>query len=151
MAGWLRKTKDQLNGQPLVDPREVDALLPASVKQPELNRFTPLETDIAEGEDGDIEFINSLLTQVEKDAAPTAASAPSMRVPSHTGQAAAARINAQMVDRSDDNMQAFRDMASQKEVDVRMHRTFTVPDVEMSDLLEELSTVAAAMRQRKAA
>ena len=50
--------------------QEVESLLPASVKHPEANRFTPLGSDFAgedEESDQDIEFFESIVRAVEGD------------------------------------------------------------------------------------
>ena len=48
-----------------------------------------------------------------------------------------------------DGLSIFRDMPS--DTPERTKLNLKVPDVEMFDLLEELSTTAAALRRRKAA
>ena len=143
MPGLFRRNKAQSHSS--IDPDEVAALLPASVKHPEANRFTPLGTDFEgdEGSDEDIEFLESLVKSVDTHTpAPRRApeSAPalvSMQAPS---MPAVSKL---------DGLSIFRDMPS--DTPERTTLNLKVPEVEMFDLLEDLSTTAAALRRRKAA
>ena len=143
MPGLFRRNKPQ--SQTSIDPDEVAALLPASVKHPEANRFTPLGTDFDgdEGSDEDIDFLESLVKSVDTHTpaprrAPESAPAPvSMQTPS---MPAVSKL---------DGLSIFRDMPS--DTPERTKLNLNVPDVEMFDLLEDLSTTAAALRRRRAA
>lgn len=144
-----RKQEPQIH----VDPDEVRALLPASVRHPEANRFTPLGSDF-EGEDGadeDLDFLTALVESVDREdvapglpvarpAPPPAHKPPIERVPP-TAEVAA------LPER--DHLSLFRET----QADLREHKSanIRVDDVDLGDLLEELETTRAALRQRKAA
>jgi len=148
MAGWLHRPKRKELDDDGVDRRdEVESLLPASVKQPETNRFTPLGSDFeGEGEesDEDIEFFEAIVRAVEGDEpAPMVKPAP---MPIHT-PAPSRRIPAP----PDDDLSLFREVqVDRKERSVIAERV-DIEDVDMGELLDELSTTAAALRRRKAA
>lgn len=151
MAGWLRPKQDE--AEPLVAAEEVRAYVPASARGPEGNRFTPLGSDMPDVEDDeddeDIEFLESIARSVEeapksvgqfvgtgalKARAPASAPGPKREV-----HAKASAL---------DDMHVFREMKGELG---DMKYDFHLADVDMADLLEDLSTTASALRQRKAA
>jgi hypothetical protein len=145
MGGWLRPKKDE--AEPLVAPDEVKAYVPSSVRGPEGNRFTPLGSDMPEiddEDDEDLEFLESIARSVED-------------APDSVGQfvgTGALKPRAQQGERSSatasplDDMHVFREMKGDLG---DMKYDFKLADVDMADLLEDLSTTASALRQRKAA
>ena len=142
MGGWLKRKTDE--HAPLVPPEELEAFLPASVRAPEVNRFTPLGSDMPEPEDDehdeDLDFLESIARSVEE---------PSKSVGQYIDSGpekppAPRQTQQQMLD----EMQVFREMKGEI-TDMRVD--FKLDDVDMSDLLEDLSTTALALRQRKAA
>lgn len=149
MAGWLRKPRRHDRNDELDARRDqVDSLLPASAKHPEANRFTPLGSDFGSDEesDEDIEFLESIVRAVEGDGdAPMARTAPPVRMALRT-PAPARRIPVP----PEDELAPFREIQIDRErVDPRAR--LGIEDVDMADLIEELSTTAAALRRRKAA
>ena len=145
MGGWLRPKKEV--AEPLVAPDEVMAYVPSSVRGPEGNRFTPLGSDMPEmdGEDDeDLEFLESIARSLKE-------------TPDSVGQfvgTGALKPRAQQGERTQqpppalDDMHVFREMSGDLG---DMKYDFKLPDVDMADLLEDLSTTASALRQRKAA
>jgi hypothetical protein len=136
-----------------IDRREVEALLPASVRHPEANRFTPLGSDFDgdDASDEDIEFLTSLVDSVEREriapGLPAARPAPPpARKPAIPVVAPASDMD---VFTQPDHLQLFRDM--QPDDKDRRTTNITVDDVDLGDLLEDLSTTMAALRRRKAA
>ena len=150
MAGWLRMPR-RLELDDTTDGRreEVESLLPASVKHPEANRFTPLGSDFAgddEESDQDIEFFESIVRAVEGDEpAPIARPLPAPML-LHTP--APSRLIPQA---PDDGLSAFREVQVDRQERSVIQTHVSVEDVDMGDLLDELSTTAAALRRRKAA
>jgi len=151
MAGWLRRPQRREAEDQASDNRrdEVESLLPASVKYPETNRFTPLGSDF-EGEDEDtdedIEFLEAIVRAVEGAApAPVATAAPTTLL-LHT-PAPSRRIPQP----SEDDLALFREVRSEHDERDAVTRHVRLDDVDMADLLDELSTTAAALRRRKAA
>jgi hypothetical protein len=151
MRGLFQRHKAEDAGH--IDRQEVEALLPASVRHPEANRFTPLGSDFDgdDTSDEDIEFLTSLVESVEREqiapALPTVRPAPPpARKPAIPAVPPASDMD---VFTQPDHMQLFHDMR----VDERDYRTnnIKVDDVDLGDLLEDLSTTIAALRRRKAA
>jgi hypothetical protein len=139
MAGWLRKPKK--DGEPSVSRSEIEALLPASTRHPEANRFTPIGSDMPEdGPDDDLEFFNTLVHEVERETQEPAVPARVRPTPT-----------LQRVVPKDDGLQLFREMSEEGRRDAVVRLNIEVADVEISDLLEDLSTIRAALRRRKAA
>jgi hypothetical protein len=143
MTGWLHRVHDGDDDEPRADPGEVAALLPSSVRGPEMNRFTPLGTDApADLPDPDLVFFESIADQVRLD------DGANSRVDAPRPTAANPRIA--LPDR--DQLQAFREMVADRERETRSAPRLRVDHVELDDLLEDLATTAAALRQwRKAA
>ena len=131
MSTWLRnKRDDDDESTPTVRP-EVDAALPASVRPPDRNRFAEGADD---ADDADLDFLTALAGEVDR-------ATPAAGVPAQMPlRGANPRI---------DDMQVFREMKDEGDNVVRYNHQ--VRDVEMGDLLEELNTVAAALRRRRAA
>lgn len=137
MSSWLRnRSKDEDASEKILRP-EVEALLPSSMRQPEVNRLTPLGTVVPDdADDKDLDFLAGLAAEVDRAAAPNAAVAPA---PAPL-RGASSRI---------DDLQVFREMKDEGKQAIRFDHQ--VRDVDMGDLLEELATVQAALRRRKAA
>ncbi len=149
MAGWFRKPRQLELDDPTGSRREeVESLLPASVKHPEANRFTPLGTDFdgEEESDEDIEFLESIVRAVEGDAPPPMAKLAPAPMPLHTP--APTRLIPQP---PDDDLSLFREVQVDRKERTVIEARVEIEDVEMADLLDELSTTAAALRRRKAA
>jgi hypothetical protein len=150
MAGWLhRPRRPEAENQGGDRRDEVESLLPASVKYPETNRFTPLGSDY-EGEDEetdeDIEFLHAIVRAVEGDApVPIATAAPAPLL-LHT-PAPSRRIPQPR----EDELALFRELPSEHDERDTITRHVRLDHVDMADLLDELSTTAAALRRRKAA
>ena len=151
MRGLFQRHKPEDEGH--IDRREVEALLPASVRHPEVNRFTPLGSDFDgdDTSDEDIEFLTSLVESVEREqiapALPVVRPAPPpARKPAIPAVAPASDMAAF---RDPDHLQLFRDM--QPDEKDRRTSNIQVDDVDLGDLLEDLSTTMAALRRLKAA
>jgi hypothetical protein len=116
--------------------------VPASARSPELARLISLpDEDDADPDapDEDVEFFASLVKEVErKPAAETPRSQPAPRI-EHVFAAA-----------DEEKLNVFRQMQAE-ETRIRTSETLGVPDAELDDLLEDLSTTAAALRRRRAA
>lgn len=144
MPGLFRRQKEEPQGR--VDPAEVQALLPASVRHPEANRFTPLGSDFEgdEGSDEDIEFLTSIVESVERERA-----LPARPAPPPARKPPVRRLLAEHEAEAVDHMDLFREMQTH-EPESRP-RPIVVPEVDLDDLLEELETTRAALRRRRAA
>ena len=136
MSSWLRKRKDDVEPVRVLPP-DLEALLPSSVRPPDANRVAPLEPDAIDDEpDEDLNFLAGLVAEVDRAAKPNAADVVAP-VPL---RGASPRI---------DDLQVFREMKA--DASERIQFDHRLSDVDMGDLLEELSTVRAALRRRKAA
>jgi hypothetical protein len=151
MRGLFQRKKADDEGH--IDRREVEALLPASVRHPEANRFTPLGSDFDgdETSDEDIEFLTSLVESLDREQI-----APALPVVRPTPPPARRPAIPAVVPPSDtdvftqpDHLQLFRDM--QPDDKDRRTTNIKVDDVDLGDLLEDLSTTMAALRRLKAA
>jgi hypothetical protein len=141
MAGWLRKSKDE-DAIHYVDPSEVEEMLPASVRHPEVNRFTPIGSDMPDdAPDGDLDFLTEIVGAVERENGARTA-LPVAKPGVNNGKVAQA---------PDTSLQLFHDMKAERTREARVTLNIQVADVDMSDLLEDLSTIAVALRSRKAA
>ena len=109
-------------------PRQ--SLVPASARRPERQRLN-IFTDEDDGQD--LDFLKAIARQAETatPAAPSTSSAA-------TGE------------RAGDHLEVFRELAPAVERP-KVMTTVRVPEIEMADLLDELSTMAAALRLRRAA
>jgi hypothetical protein len=136
MSSWLRKSTNRDEVPAPLRP-EVEAMLPPSVRHPEANRFTPLGSDAPDDvDDEDLEFLTTLANEVDR-AAVSKTSAPPAAMPL---RGANSRF---------DDMQVFRQMKDEGKQVTRYDHNLR--DVDMADLLEELSDVQAALRQRRVA
>lgn len=136
MAGWLRKQRDDEDER--IRRADLGELLPASVFRPETARLTPLGSDMPDdAPDVDLEFLSGLAQEVDAERA-------------RLGNEAAAGAST-AGERSDEALQFFRDMSNERDQDVVRRYNFHLADVEIADLLEDLSTTAAALRARRAA
>jgi hypothetical protein len=144
MRAPFRSDKSKPEAPAAVSRAELEDLLPASVRQPEVNRFKPLDLEIdADGDapDADLQFLESLASAVDSGGAtparPTHFTKPQLGGPEiKPAQDAAA-------------LEMFR--STQVARDERIRPNITVPDVEIGDLMEDLATLRTALRQRKAA
>ena len=136
--------------QKAISREEIESLLPASVRHPEVNRFTPLGSDFAgeEGSDEDIEFLESIVKAVEHPEY-MPAPAPGRITPKPPAAVPAAAVPAAAT--QDEALEFFRDMQAERDESQQQRVKIKVDDIEMFDLLEDLSTTAAALRRRKAA
>ena len=135
MSSWLKKPKR--DDEPLRVRPDINDVLPPSVRHPEGNRFTPPESDAPEDvDDADLAFLTTLANEVDR-AAVTKSIAKPAAAPL---RGASSRI---------DDLQVFREMKDDSKEAMRFDHKLR--DVDMADLLEELSDVQAALRQRKAA
>jgi hypothetical protein len=150
MAGWLhRPRKPEMENSSGARRDEVESLLPASVRYPETNRFTPLGSDFKgedEETDEDIEFLEAIVRAVEGDAPAPAATAAPTPLLLHT-PAPSRRIPPPR----EDELALFREMPSEHAERHAITKHAHIDDVDMADLLDELATTAAALRRRKAA
>jgi hypothetical protein len=147
MGGWLRPKKEE--AEPLVAPDEVLAYVPSSVRGPEGNRFTPLGSDMPDVEDNDdddedLEFLASIARSVKEtpDSVGQFVGTGALKPRAQPGERATAPASPL------DDMRVFREMKGDLG---DMKYDFKLADVDMADLLEDLSTTASALRQRKAA
>ena len=139
MSSWLRKsTRDE---EPAPLRPDIEALLPPSVRRPEANRFTPLGSDAPDDvDDEDLAFLTTLANEVDRAVVTKTAAAPAAAPATAPLRGASSRI---------DDMQVFREMKDDGKQATRYDHNLR--DVDMADLLEELSDVQAALRQRRAA
>lgn len=144
MAGWLRKQREHNDSG--IPRSDLQALLPASALAPEVNRLTPIGTDVPDdAPDVDLEFLSALADEVAREAARVTAT-------SRTPELREASSDASILQRSDEAMQYFRDMTDDRETDdVRRRYAFKVAEIEIGDLLEDLTTTVSALRRRRAA
>ena len=115
--------------------------VPASARPAERHRFNePVSDDVSddiEENDEDVKFLKSLAEQAALDAKPKPVAVP--RVP-------ARRFNVP----ADINLEVFRTTEAERPRPRVLHQ-IDVELVEIDDLIEQLSTTAAALRRRKAA
>ena len=118
--------------------------VPASARPQEMQRLHALNAldDETDGPDEDIEFLASLVEEIERQ--PTNVADQPVR-PAWT-----APIETVKVASDEEKFNVFRAMRDEPDR-VRTSDDLGVPDVDMDDLLEDLSTTAAAIRRRKAA
>jgi hypothetical protein len=111
--------------------------LPASVRDPSLQRLDSYVPDDLDDDDEELTLLSSLVREADREmrAAPPRTEAPRAR-----------RFDV----KADDNLDVFRE-ARPVERRPRVLEAFRVDDVEIDDLIEQLATTAAALRQRKAA
>jgi hypothetical protein len=130
---------DQVSPQARSDARR---FLPSSAKSPDaqrLNLFNPDE-ELDETTDEDLAFLNSLIADSSPAPAPTPAP-KAARDPRPTVAPAENR---------DDDLEVFREIAAMRQKS-ELARQLRVDDVDIGDLLEDLQTMRAALRHRKAA
>jgi hypothetical protein len=119
----------------------LDNYLPASARPYEKQRLIAAygTDDDADGPDEDIEFLESLVTEIDRQPFEEP-----KRLPPATIETVAAPVD------EETKLNVFREMRDQPER-ARTSQQLGVRDVELDDLLEDLSTTAAAIRRRKAA
>lgn len=131
---------DDAAPQPARLPEPYAAYVPASVRTPEKQRIgawvPDLDAEPSEEPDADIEFLTALVNGETRARTLPSAAALSIR-------------KEQEPDAQMDALEVFR--AHDAEHVVAASKMLNVPQVELGDLLEDLSTVAAALRNRKAA
>ena len=134
MSSWLRQKSE--DDKPKALRPEVEALLPASARAIDPAMFTASRDDLADdADDKDLDFLAALAGEVDREAAP-APGGPSAPAPL---RGANPRF---------DDMHVFREMKDDGQAPTRYD--FHLNDVDMGDLLEELSTVRAALRRKAA-
>lgn len=134
MSSWLRSK----NGEP--EPKvlrpEVEALLPASARRVDPAMFAAPSDDFADdADDKELEFLAALAGEVDREAAPAPADSR-------------AAVPLRGANPRFDDMHVFREMKGDGLAPTRYD--FKLNDVDMGDLLEELSTVRAALRRKAA-
>lgn len=135
MSSWLRKTNR--NEEPIRVRPDINDVLPPSVRHPEGNLSTPLGSDAPQDvDDADLAFLTTLANEVDRATATKSLAKP-VAAPL---RGASSRI---------DDLQVFREMKDDGKEATRFDHNLR--DVDMADLLEELSDVQAALRQRRAA
>jgi hypothetical protein len=140
MSSWLRKGHRDDDETLAIRP-DIEALLPASVRRPEAHRLTPLGSDMPDDSyDEDLDFLATLVEEIDRE--PQAVK----RAATAFGPAVSAKRAAE---HQLDDLRVFRDMKDEGRVSAR--HDFMLSDVAIDDLLEELSTVRAALTRRKAA
>jgi hypothetical protein len=131
--------RDESHTGPEIPREQIDAMLPASVRSPEKNRFTPLGSDApADTEDTDLEFLTAIARAAEADVS---------RTPKRTIRPALKRVT---IAPENDGLDAFREIKHDRERKTTAP-TIQVDDVDLIDLMEDLATIAAALRKRRAA
>jgi len=119
--------------------REARQFLPSSAKSPDaqrLNLFDPDE-EIDENNDEDLAFLNSLAAD---------AAVPRVAIPKHVEPSAPPTASP-----TADDLEVFREIAALRQR-TELAKQLRVDDVDMGELLEDLQTTRAALRQhRKAA
>lgn len=146
MRSPFRSEKPKPEPHSSVSRAELEELLPASVRQPEVNRFKPLDADVGDTTDSDaldedLQFLESLASAIDNGGAtpsrPTHFTKPQLGGPEQKPAYDAGAL------------EMFRN--TQIARDERVRPNITVPDVEIGDLMEDLATLRTALRQRKAA
>jgi hypothetical protein len=119
----------------------LSSFLPASARPYEKQRLiTAYGTDDdADGPDEDIEFLTTLVDEIERQPFEEP-----KRLPPATIETVPAPVD------EETKLNVFRAMRDEPDR-VRTSQQLGVRDVELDDLLEDLSTTAAAIRRRKAA
>ena len=149
MAGLFRRPQPARTTS--VSREEIESLLPASVRHPETNRFTPLGSDFEgeEGSDEDIEFLESIVRAVDDGERPARRPVPAPpQVPTPVTTPSPARLIALA---GGDDLSLFREVQANHKERTVIEARVDIADVEMFDLLEDLATTAAALRRRRAA
>ena len=142
----------------------VSTFLPASARPYEKQRLAIYTDDDADGPDEDIEFLASLVEEIEREpAAPLSDKRPAPQAAAQGDSDAGAPIRARpirpmpaaaittRVAAPDDEakLNVFRAMRDEPDR-ARTSRDLGVRDVDIDDLLEDLATTAAAIRRRSA-
>lgn len=143
MSRWLRKGRGESSDPFQRDKRrDLDTLLPASVLTPEVHRFASADPGEAD-DDADLAFLTSIAHEVDRE---VTSKRDNASIDELFGSRAPQRP-------PDDAMQFFYDMEAERTQDrsARPRLNLHVADVDMADLLEDLNTTVAALRQRKAA
>jgi hypothetical protein len=134
MSSWLRGRRNEADATAV--PPDVVDLLPPSVRRPEAGRFAAPDANVPDdADDADLDFLAALASEIDGKAVPTGDGQPQTPL-----RGASPRI---------DDLQVFRQMKDEGDKTIRFDHQ--VADVEMGDLLEELNTIRAALRGRKAA
>ena len=116
-----------------------DGYVPASARAPE----PPAVVLDGDGDDTDVEFLATLAAQVEMQ--------QRKKPMSIEGERTRARLQVQTVTLKDEErLDVFRDMQQHTEKRPRSD-SLPVQHVEMTDLIDDLHTLQAALRQRRAA
>jgi hypothetical protein len=115
------------------DPRRH---VPASVRDPSRQRFNVRVPDIVDEDDEDLDMLAELAQEADR----AAQSAPTPRV----GRASRFEVSA------DDQLDVFREARPQR-LRPRVLEALSIEEVDIDDLVDQLATTAAALRQRRAA
>ncbi len=145
MAPFFRKPQKPVDGHRQDDRLaniDVEALVPKSAREPEGMRFTPLALpDELDDGDEDLQFLSSIVSSIdEKTAAPRRADPK---------PAALLAVETITLPEQRDDLAAFRNVGKDDDR-VPFKHLMKVDDVDIGDLLDDLGTVAAAMRRRAA-
>jgi hypothetical protein len=110
--------------------------LPASVRDPSRQRLEAYVPDELEDDDEDLELLSTLAEEADRvaKAAPVTPPPPARRFDV----------------KAESSLDVFRQTETARRRP-RVLESFQVEDVEMDDLVEQLATTAAALRQRRAA
>jgi len=137
-AARARAEADDVVAASPIDTPDVSAYVPASAIAPEKQRFAIYdETD--EESDSEIEFLSALAAQVERA---QRTSKPQRLAPAH--------VERVRVEDDADKLNVFRELKDIVE-HTSVADTLPLQHVELSDLLDDLQTTAAALRLRRAA
>lgn len=122
--------------------------VPQSARPPELQRLATfnLDDENADGPDEDIEFLSALARQVDAPATPR----PARRAPRVTPPPAP-NVYEPRETAAPDAMAAFHDYAAHRNETATVTSVLRVSDVDLGDLVEDLSDTIAALRRRRAA
>lgn len=135
---WLRRNADRFDDEPQAVPSP-PPYVPASMRPRPDPAQAALEPDDPDIDDAQVRFLASLAERVEADASSAAR---------RRGDALATSRPRRVDD--DAVLSVFRDSAPEYDPYEGL-RKLNIPDVEIADLVDELSTTAAALRRRRAA
>jgi hypothetical protein len=165
MSSIFRRRRAEVRKDPenRPDQRLLRTFLPASARPYDTQRLHAAYANDgadADGPDEDIEFLASLVEEIERAPAPQEPDARDRRAPADAPAeplrpappttVAAPGITVRVATDDEHNLNVFRAIRAEPER-ARTSHDLGVRDVAMDDLLEDLATTAAAMRRRKAA
>lgn len=147
MKSPFRRAQPQGSGE--VPLEEVLAQLPASARAPDAQRLAPADA-ISDAPDADLDFLTSLMAAVEHNTAAPMRSEVAGDGGVRAFMAESRRAEPEQRRIEPDGLQAFREMREARMQDAPT-LALSVRDVELGDLLEDLSTTASALRNLRAA